>query len=298
MTGKWLESTQKHLSHYSWRKSKTIMVLSGVSLSKGRSNICHPATKLPSLQTASQAQTFAPGGSLASIVSKLPEWVCLFYLWQMPCACSCTGSPALRTLFPARWCIISCPVWWLRPSPLCTNTRNIQMNPPTMIGGKRCKRERALWDQEIMRDSFNGSSAVWRHQRDDAVQTLRPGWLRTEESGPWDWTSTPFCFRGCAFRQWLHHDITSELSKICHLNASLNYFCPRTHTSLTVCLQLLRFPEIFGIVVQNSVCCLSLCSHDKRSRTPQLLHVPTVDGSLEPMLLLDPVTSWPYLFIP
>lgn len=133
---------KKQANNNSWNQSRNIyptaadasrppllspLLPTDVNLLGGRSNICHPATKLPFLQTALRDNH----GSFLEVLSLpwFPNSPSRFvYLWRTPCECSCTGSPALQRPFPDRWCIMSCPVWWPRPSPLWTNTRNIQLS--------------------------------------------------------------------------------------------------------------------------------------------------------------------------
>lgn len=101
----------------------------------------------------------ARGSTLASIISKLPEWVCVFTCDRCR-ARAVVQDRKLSKHFSRPDGAYFLALFGDFDRPLCcTNTRNIQMNLLILIGGKRYKRERGLWGEErrtIVNDSFNG----------------------------------------------------------------------------------------------------------------------------------------------
>lgn len=88
-----------------------------------------------------------------------------------------------------------------------------------------CSLEASAWwrsaDVQVEDRLFSRMSHRLIEERSEGVRSVSPSW-----------TNTPFYFRGYASRQWLHHDVTSELGEIFHLNASSDYFLPEnTHIS-------------------------------------------------------------------
>lgn len=129
---------------------------------KGRSNICHPATKLPFFQSALQLRMLLRALSLPSFQNCLSGFVCLpvtdavrVQLYRIASSPNTFPGPMVHNFLP---CLVISTV----PS-VHKHQKTFQWFPQIMIGGKRCKRERGLWGggwgerRTIVNNSFNGA---------------------------------------------------------------------------------------------------------------------------------------------